>query len=154
MKLLVSYTSLNKKSKEILLELIYLRSSKWTKKPRTSESSNWIHDKRINPVSCHNRSIIPSPTKICPIERVGQEIPPKYRKQERIKLAKRIYTSVNKRDINSNFGDFFNLWPHLKAKHKAFIKRFIISRRYRIHQEHSRILLTLYCGKVLLYVKG
>ena len=56
--------------------------------------------------------------------------------------------------MNSSVGSFFHLWPHLKTFKRSEFKNFIMSLSKKIHQEHARVFLTIYCADILNYVKG
>ena len=46
------------------------------------------------------------------------------------------------------------LWKNLRKDNAYKIRNFILSRTFRIHQEHANLFLNLYCPKIVHEVKG
>ena len=55
---------------------------------------------------------------------------------------------MNKKDIFSVVKGYLYLWPHLHAGNGARIRDFVISRKFRIHQNHANVFLNLYCPAI------
>ena len=61
---------------------------------------------------------------------------------------------MNKKDVFSVVKGYLYLWPHLRKGNGAKIHDFVISRKFRIHQNHANVFLNLYCPEIKEEVVG
>ena len=104
--------------------------------------------------SCHNRHTINSVNRIKPQRKVGAHYAGNTHKRTTQYSDKKIYTRMNERDVISVVKGFLYMWRHLRPDNASRIKNFIISRNFRIHQDHANLFLNMYCPKIVVEVKG
>ena len=112
---------------------------------------------RIKPVSCVDQGVLPTAWGIVPYPERHQIYINRrpYYINSRERLRKTVWTSISRDDVLSMVGIFFHhLWPHLKKFHRTHIENWIVSRKYRVHQEHCNVFSIIECPGVLRFVRN
>ena len=121
-------------------------SERYTGHSQSTVRRSSLRDPHATPVSCVDRGAIPPPSEITPTLRPGQSYPvPRYPQPAPARLRKTVCTAVNEKDVMSNVGKYFRLWPNLKPVNRPTITRWIISRHERVHQDECDVFIRTDC---------
>jgi len=120
----------------------------------SDQMSDSVTTSKDPPLSCHFRKAIDPVNEIKPERKVGVVYSSNTLQRKTQILNRPVYTQMNSRDVSSVIRNYLYLWAHLRQGNAVKIRDFIISRVFRIHQEHANLFLNLHCHAIVDEIKG
>ena len=122
---------------------------------RRNDQRSFSFNRRYTPLSCHFNKEIDPVNRIKPQRKIGVVYESTNRLERNTQvLDKPVYTQMNSKDVISVIKGYLYLWKNLRRGNAAMIRDFIISRVFRINQNHANLYLQLHCPAIVDQING